>query len=84
MDMDIDYLITKLSLFTIEDPKECFERLKKHINLRDQMMSSLYYDITQDECHAVAVRCYQLGYDKKQLLRFCEENKLEYVPYLIE
>jgi hypothetical protein len=81
--MDIDYLINKLSLFSIEDPEVCFERLKKHIDLKGQMMSSMYFDITNDECHAIAVRCYQLGYDKEKLLSFCEENKLEYVPYLI-
>jgi hypothetical protein len=81
--MDIDYLINKLSLFSIEDPEVCFAKLKDHIDLRNKMMGSMYYEITQDECHVIAIRCYQLEYDKEKLLSFCEENKLEYVPYLI-
>jgi aspartyl/asparaginyl-tRNA synthetase len=81
--MDIDHLTNKLNLFSIEDPEVCFAKLKDHIDLRNKMMGAMYYEITQDECHAIAVRCYQLGYDKTKLLKFCEENKLEYVPYLI-
>ena len=81
--MNIDYIINILNLLEIEDPEVCFAKLKDHIDLRNKMMSSMYYEITQDECYAIAIRSYQLGYDKQKLLSFCDKNRLDYIQYLI-
>lgn len=61
----------------VKDKNKCFEMLQNHIELRNEMRGILYYQIVTDECYEIALKCYNLGYDKEKLYDFCKENGLE-------
>lgn len=61
----------------VKDKNKCFEMLQNHIELKNKMIGGMYTQIVTDECYEIALKCYNLGYDKEKLYDFCKENGLE-------
>lgn len=49
---------------TFTTPEEGIEKLKKAVNIRNQMGSALYFNICEDECLKLADKLSAAGVDK--------------------
>ena len=51
----------------LETKDELMSKLKEHVAVRDQMGGSLYWNIMNDECCAIATRCAELSCDRVEI-----------------
>lgn len=51
----------------LETKEEIIAELKEHVRVRDQMCSSLWQGIVNDECMEIANKCISLGSDRGEI-----------------
>ena len=47
--------------------EETFEKLKKTVDIRNQMCGNLYWNILNDKCCKIANKCLELGMERSEI-----------------
>ena len=51
----------------LSEKDELMSELKEHVAVRNQMGGSLYWNVMNDECCAIATKCARLGCDRVEI-----------------
>ena len=53
----------------LSEKDKLMDELKEHVRVRDTMGGSLYRNVMNDECCAIATRCARLGCDRAEIAK---------------